>query len=227
MMNSRSTYFPDPDEADANGLLAFGGRLSPDWLLDAYTHGIFPWPTNTWRGESVLCWFSPDPRCIFEFDRFHVPRRLERTCKSGKFRVTSDRYFPNVIRACALENGRKDANWITPDLIRAFCRFHRLGHAHSVETWSGDRLVGGVYGVALGGFFAGESMFHRERDASKVALVALMRHLRRQGFSLVDIQVPTDHTLSFGAVEIPRVEYLRRLRKALRLPVEFGSVSCD
>ncbi len=223
-MDNRPVYFPEPHDADENGLLALGGRLNSEWLLDAYTHGIFPWPVVNYDGRSLLCWFSPDPRCIFEFDRFHVTRRLERTCRSGKFRVTADRDFSNVIRACAFENGRKKSNWITPELIRAFERFHRLGHAHSVETWRDDRLVGGVYGVAIGGFFAGESMFHRERDASKVALVALIRHLRRQGFALIDIQVPTEHTLSFGAVEIPRGDYLHRLQGALTLKVEFGSL---
>ncbi len=225
--HSTPRFFPKPHEADESGLLALGGQLAPEWLLDAYSHGIFPWPIVHQNGRRLLCWFSPDPRCIFEFDHFYVSRRLERTCRSGKFQVTADSAFSHVIRACAFENGRKKENWITPELIKAFDRFHRRGHAHSVETWRDGKLVGGVYGVAIGGFFAGESMFHRERDASKVALVALVRHLQRQGFALVDIQIPTEHTLRFGAVEIPREEYLHRLRAALTLPVEFGSISVN
>lgn len=214
--------------ADDQGLLGVGGSLSPDWLLDAYSHGIFPWPFENWqRKESVLGWFSVDPRCIFEFDRFHVSRRLRQTCRSGRFRITSDTDFKGVIRGCASGPGRKGQTWITPKMIAAYTEFHRLGYAHSVETWSNDRLVGGVYGVALNGLFAAESMFFRQRDASKVALVALVRHLEMRGFRLLDIQVETDHTARFGAVEISRDEYLARLDDALRQSVTFGTISPD
>jgi leucyl/phenylalanyl-tRNA--protein transferase len=188
-------------------------------------HGIFPWPVSG-RKNSILAWFSPDPRCIFEFDRFHVSRRLERTYKSGRFRITSDADFVGVIRNCAKRHGE---TWITPEMIDAYTEFHRLGFAHSVETWIGNErdgweLAGGVYGVAIGGLFAAESMFYCHRDASNVALVALMRHLKERGYQLVDIQVETEHTARFGAVEISRSEYLRRLRAALRQSVEFGTI---
>ena len=169
----------------------------------------------------MLAWFSPNPRCIFEFDQFHVSRRLERTCKSGRFHITSDTDFAGVIRSCA-EQHEQGGTWITPEMIEAFIEFHRLGYAHSVEAWVGNKLAGGVYGVAIGGLFAAESMFFSHRDASNVALVALIRHLKERGFQLVDIQVKTEHTVRFGALEIPRSEYLRRLRSALRCNGEFG-----
>jgi leucyl/phenylalanyl-tRNA--protein transferase len=212
-----SRFFIDPKQADEDGIVHIGGKLTPDWLLDAYSHGIFPWPiTNpTRREQSLLAWFSPDPRCIFEFDQFHVSRRLERTCNSGRFRITFDADFAGVIRNCA-EQHQHEGIWITPKMVKAYIRLHDLGFAHSAETWLGDELVGGVYGVAIGGLFAAESMFFRHRDASKVALVALIRHLKDWGYQLVDIQVKTEHTARFGAVEIPRSEYLRRLKYALR-----------
>jgi len=206
-----SRFFIPADQADENGLVRIGGKLTPDWLLDAYTHGIFPWPFS----HTILAWFAVNPRCIFEFDRFHVSRRLERTCKSGRFRITSDTDFAGVIRSCA-ERHEQNGIWITPEMIEAFIAFHRLGYAHSIETWSGDELAGGVYGVAIGGLFAAESMFFRHRDASNVALVALMRHLKERNYQLVDIQVKTDHTARFGAVEIPRSEYMCRLESALK-----------
>ena len=210
-------FFSHANHADENGLVHIGGKLTPDWLLDAYTHGIFPWPVSDpfRRGRSVLAWFSPDPRCILEFDRFHVSRRLEQTCKSKRFRITFDTDFSGVIRGCA-ERHKQEGTWITPEMMDAYLELHRLGYARSVETWSGNDLVGGVYGVAIGGFFAAESMFYRQRDASKVALVALMRHLKERDYQLVDIQVKTDHTARFGAIEIARSEYLRRLQSALR-----------
>ena len=204
-----SRFFINAEQAGEEGLIHIGGKLTPDWLIDAYTHGIFPWPVS----EALLAWFSPDPRCIFEFDQFHVSRRLERTCKSGRFRITFDADFTNVIRGCA---ERHDETWITSAMIRAYTTLHRLGYAHSVEAWLGNELAGGVYGIAIGGLFAAESMFFRQRDASKVALVALMRHLKDRNYQLVDIQVKTEHTARFGAVEIPRSEYLRRLQSALR-----------
>jgi leucyl/phenylalanyl-tRNA--protein transferase len=205
------------EDADASGLVHVGGKLTPDWLFDAYTHGIFPWPVidPARKNSPILAWFSVDPRCIFEFDQFHVPRRLERTCKSGRFRITFDADFAGVIRGCA-EQHEQDGVWITPEMIKAYIQLHRLGYAHSVESWYGDELAGGVYGVAIGGLFAAESMFFRRRDASKAALVALMRHLKEREYQLVDIQVKTEHTERFGAVEIPRSEYLRRLQSALR-----------
>lgn len=220
---SRSRFFPSVDNADENGLIGVGGKLTSHWLFDAYTHGIFPWPFNHYSSDKpLLGWFSPDPRCIFDFGQFHVSRRLARTCRSGRFEISFDRNFGGVIRRCALIPGRKNETWITPEMIDAYVRFHRRGYAHSVEAWRNGRLVGGVYGIAIRGFFAAESMFFLERDASKVALVALVEHLRNQGFALLDIQVETEHTARFGAVKISRKEYLNRMEKALQIDACFG-----
>jgi leucyl/phenylalanyl-tRNA--protein transferase len=204
-----------PGLADESGLVAVGGDLSPDRLLDAYRHGIFPWYDET----TPILWWSPDPRAIFELDCFHVSRRLARTIRSGRFQLTFNKDFAAVIRACA---DRPDVGtWITAEMVEAYERLHALGFAHSVEGWRGGELAGGIYGVALGGFFAGESMFTRQRDGSKVALVALVERLHERGFTLFDTQFLTDHTRRLGAIEIPRREYLRRLRDALDCPVTF------
>lgn len=218
-----SRFFPHVEEADELGLLGVGGRLTPDWLVDSYAHGIFPWPfsMSDRPHRYHLGWFSPDPRCIFEPERFRVARRLERTCRSGRFRTTLNTDFEGVIRGCAEAPGREEETWITEEMRLAYLELHRLGLAHSVETWLDDRLVGGVYGVALRGLFAAESMFYRQRDASKVALVALVRHLEKRGFRLLDIQMKTDHTARFGAIEISRDEYLKRLDEALRKRIFF------
>ncbi len=204
-----------PGLADEYGLVAVGGDLHPARLLEAYRHGIFPW----YDDETPILWWSPDPRAIFELDGIHVSRRLRRTIRSGRFTVTVNRDFAAVIRACAERPGQ--GTWITADMVEAYERLHRLGHAHSVEAWCGDVLGGGVYGVALGGFFAGESMFTRVRDGSKVALVALAERLRERGFTLFDTQFVTEHTRRLGAVEISREEYLRRLGEALAREVTF------
>lgn len=217
LVTPRPKYFPPADSADADGLLALGGELTSEWLLDAYEHGIFPWPL----GEGTLAWWSPDPRGVLELDAFHVSRRLERTRRSGRFEITVDREFEAVVQACASAQDRAWATWITPSLRRAYARLHRLGLAHSVEVWGEGRLAGGVYGVALGGFFAGESMFYDQRDASKVALAHLVERLRDRGFVLFDVQQVNPHTRSLGAVEIARSEYLRRLREAVRMNVAF------
>jgi leucyl/phenylalanyl-tRNA--protein transferase len=205
-----------PELADEVGLVAVGGDLSPARLLEAYTRGIFPWYDAT----TPILWWSPDPRAIFELDRIHVPRRLARTLRSGQFTVTVNRDFAAVIRACAVRPG--EGTWITPEMIAAYERFRDLGHAHSIEVWRGDDLAGGLYGVAIGGFFAGESMFTRIRDGSKVALVALAERLGQRGFTLFDTQFVTDHTRRLGAIEIPRREYLRRLGEALQQDVTFA-----
>jgi leucyl/phenylalanyl-tRNA--protein transferase len=207
--------FFDPELADEHGLVAVGGDLRPEFLLLAYRRGIFPWYAE---GDPV-CWWSPDPRAVFELDRFHVPRRLARTLRQGRFAVTVNRAFAAVIRGCA---DRPEGTWITADMIAAYERLHRLGHAHSVEAWAGVELAGGVYGVALGGLFAGESMFSRLRDGSKVALAHLVERLRQHGFRLFDIQMRTEHTARLGAVEIARAEYLARLREALACEVMFA-----
>jgi leucyl/phenylalanyl-tRNA--protein transferase len=218
----RSRYFPPAEEADENGIVCVGGELEPAVLLDAYQHGIFPWPM--FEDDLPMLWWSPDPRGVIEFEKFHISRRLERTIRCGKFRTTSDRDFEGVIRGCATAGDRRGSTWLTDEMIRAYLRLHTLGHAHSVEVWCGGHLAGGIYGVAMGAMFAGESMFHRVRDASKVALVALVRHVQRQGYRLFDIQQLNPHTASMGAVEIPRREYLRRLSEVTSLPVEFAKV---
>jgi leucyl/phenylalanyl-tRNA---protein transferase len=214
-----SEYFPPAEDADPEGLVCFGGQLSPEWLLDAYRHGIFPWPITNF--EAPLAWWSPDPRAVIEFDRFHVSRRLRRTCRSGKFETTRDNDFAGVIRGCAMAPSRMGQTWLTPEMIEAYIRLHRRGHAHSVEVWHQGELAGGVYGVAIGGLFAAESKFYRVRDASKVALARLVEHLGERGFTLLDIQQLTPHTARLGAVEIPRGQYLARLADAVDLPVTF------
>jgi leucyl/phenylalanyl-tRNA--protein transferase len=206
--------------SDDDGLLALGGRLTPEWLLDAYRHGIFPWPQAD--VDDPMLWWSPDPRAVLPLDRFHVPGRLARTVRGGKFTVTCDRDFAGVIGGCATASGRVGATWLTPRMIRAYIRLFELGHAHSVEAWHQQRLAGGVYGVAIGGFFAAESMFYRESEASKVALVRLVSHLQARGYRVLDIQQLTPHTARFGAIEIPRRQYLERLAEAIALPVRFG-----
>lgn len=210
-----SRFFLDPERADSDGLVAIGGDLGPPLLLDAYRRGIFPW----FDEDSPILWWSPDPRAIFELDGLHVSRRLARTVRSGRFTATVDRAFAEVIRGCAHRPG--DGVWITKDMIDAYTRLHEMGHAHCVEVWYDGLLAGGVYGVTIGGLFAGESMFTRVRDASKVALVHLMERLRQRGFQLFDVQFLNEHTARLGAIEIPRREYLTRLRKAVACDVSF------
>jgi len=207
--------FLNPEDTDADGLVGVGGDLSPRLLRHAYRHGIFPYYDET----TPILWWSPDPRAIFELDRFHVSRRLARTVRSGRFAVTWNQDFAGVIAGCA---DREEGTWITPEMIEAYLRLHKLGHAHSVEVWHEGQLAGGVYGVAVGGLFAGESMFHRVRDTSKVALVFLVERLQERGFGLFDIQFVTEHTASLGATTIPRHKYLDRLRKVVDLAVTFS-----
>jgi len=222
---SKSKFFPPAELAEPEGVVMFGGRLSPEWLLDAYAHGIFPWPI--FDGTDVVVWWSPDPRAVFCFDRFRISRRLWRTCRSGRFEVTCDRDFAGVIQGCATTGDRGHNTWLTPRLIEAYTRLHALGHAHSVEVWQDGALVGGTYGVTIGGLYAGESMFYRVRDASKVALVYLIHHLQSRGYSLFDIQQRTEHTASLGAVEISRREYLECLATAIQQEITFGTDLVD
>jgi leucyl/phenylalanyl-tRNA--protein transferase len=199
---------PDPRRAPAHGLIAAGGDLMPGTVLAAYRTGIFPWPDVDGR----LLWFSPDPRAILPLDRFHASRSLQRTRRRGHFTVTHDRDFSAVVGGCATSHG---ATWITPEMRAAYAELHRLDWAHSIEVWQSDRLVGGVYGVTVGGLFAAESMFHHASDASKVALAALVEHLAAHGFTLLDVQLLTPHLASLGAIEVSRSEYLARLAAAL------------
>lgn len=205
---------PSPELAPPHGCLAAGGDLEPGTILAAYREGIFPWPDPAGR----LLWWSPDPRAVLPLDAFHESRSLRRVRRRGLYRVTRDRACGDVIAGCA---ERSEGTWITPAMRRAYERLHAMGWVHSVEAWRGDDLVGGVYGVAIGGLFAAESKFHRATDASKIALAGLVEWLVERGFGLLDVQLPTDHLRSLGVVEIPRREYLRRLRAARSLDVTF------
>lgn len=209
--------FPDPRETPGDQPLGYGGDLAPETLLDAYAHGIFPWPD----ADGTLWWWSPDPRAVLPLDGIHVSRSLRRTLRSGRFTHTVDHAFTSVVRACA---DRPEGTWIIPAYARAFQRMHELGHAHSVEVWDAEGgLAGGVYGLALGAGFFAESMFHRVTDASKVALFHLVERLGDGGFTLLDVQLPTPHLASLGAVTITRDDYLARLTDALsRSGTTFG-----
>ena len=208
--------FPDPALAASEGLVAIGGDFSAERLLLAYRSGIFPWTVRP------ITWWSPDPRAVFELEQFHVPRRLAKLIRRQPFEITRDRAFREVMQACAQAPRGGEDTWITPEFIAAYSRLHELGHAHSVECWRAGELVGGIYGVSVGGFFAGESMFHRADEASKVALCHLVEHLRARGFALFDIQMVTPATEPFGPVEIPRDEYLKRLKAAVELNCAFS-----
>ena len=189
-------------------------RLTPDLVLAGYRAGVFPMAQD----DGEIYWFSPEPRCIFEFDHFHVPRSTRQLIQRGVFEIRVNTAFDQVIAACA---DRAEGTWISPEIMRVFGELHRQGHAHSVEAWKDDALAGGLYGVAIGGAFFGESMYFDVTGASKVALVALMERLRQRGFVLVDTQWTTSHLARFGTTEIPRRDYLRRLRAALTLPCVF------
>jgi leucyl/phenylalanyl-tRNA--protein transferase len=188
-------------------------------LVSAYASGWFPMAVEP--GE--IRWYSPDPRGIIPLDGFRISKRLARTWRSGRFTIEVNRRFEDVIRACADADRDRDdpGSWIDDEIIESYCALHQRGVAHSVETWQGGRLVGGLYGVALGGAFFGESMFHHATDASKVALIALVERLRTRGFCLLDTQWVTDHLLQFGAIEIPRRRYLHLLDAALKLDCRF------
>ena len=202
--------FPEVDQAlrDPDGLLAVGGSLSTRRLLNAYRHGIFPWYS---QGEPIL-WWSPDPRLVLFPEHLRVSRSLRKTLRRGLFRVTVDRDFRQVMRACAAPRDDGPGTWITAEMLDAYARLHDLGHAHSVEVWSDERLVGGLYGVAVGRVFFGESMFSRETDASKVALVHLVERLQAWGYHLIDCQIRTEHLIRLGAEEIPRARFVELIR---------------
>jgi leucyl/phenylalanyl-tRNA--protein transferase len=192
--------------------------LPPSLLLTAYASGWFPMAT-----EGVIRWYSPDPRGILPLDAVHIPKRLARVARQGRFRIEIDRAFGDVIRACAADDRDPDdpGTWINDEIIESYTALHELGIAHSVEAWLGDQLAGGLYGVAIRGAFFGESMFHRVTDASKVALIALVERLRARGYVLLDTQWVTPHLERFGAIEIPREDYLERLDTALKQDCSF------
>jgi len=203
--------FPPVEDAliEPNGLLAAGADLSPTRLLDAYAHGIFPW----FNDDEPVLWWSPDPRMIFLPSEIHTSRSLRRTIRSRIFRVTCDLAFSEVMRGCAAPRATQEGTWITAGMLQAYTQLARLGHAHSVEVWADGDLAGGLYGVALGRVFFGESMFSRRDDASKVAVAYLGRQLERWQFELIDCQMSTPHLASLGAREIPRAEFLGRVRR--------------
>lgn len=190
--------------------------IDPVLLVAAYRQGVFPMAVE----DGAIAWFSPDPRGVIPLETFRVPSRLARVVRRGVFTIRIDDDFERVIRACA-HRGDRDSTWISEEIVEAYVELARLGLAHSVEAWQDDQLAGGLYGVHLGGAFFGESMFHRVTDASKVALVALVDRLRARGFTLLDTQWITPHLEQFGAVEIPRAEYLRRLEDAIARPCRF------
>jgi leucyl/phenylalanyl-tRNA--protein transferase len=213
---SASDPLPDPAAARRAGLVAAGGGLSVARLREAYRKGIFPWSADP------VTWWSPDPRAVIDLSRgVRVSRRLAQKLRQGRFEVSRDRAFRQVMEACGGKRAGQNSSWISPSLTQAYVALHDAGDAHSVEVWRDGHLVGGIYGVAAGGAFAGESMFHHETDVSKIALVSLADHLRRRGFLLFDVQVANPFTRQMGAEEIPRREFLGRLRKALAADAAF------
>ena len=203
-------FFPDAEEAPADGLLMAGGDLTPERLMLGYSRGIFPW----YGEDSPILWWSPDPRCVLFTEKLHVNARLRRTLQGLPFTVTVNTCFERVIRFCAeVPRPEQDGTWIVPEMLEAYIGLHRQRHAHSVEVWEDGELVGGLYGVKLGRVFFGESMFHLRPYASKVALVFLVEQLRAQGVELLDCQQTTPHMLRFGAEEIPRKHFLKLVRR--------------
>jgi leucyl/phenylalanyl-tRNA--protein transferase len=215
----RALGFPPVSRARDDGLLAVGGTLSAERLLVAYANGIFPWPSSK---RAPIPWFCPSPRTVLVPGEIRVNRSLRRAVRRAPFTTTYDRAFPAVITACARVPRQDQGTWITPAMIEAYTQLHELGFAHSVETWHGDALVGGVYGVSLGAAFFGESMFARAPDASKIAYVACVQQLDAWNIGLIDCQVHTDHLERFGAYEVPRGRYLELLRIALDEPTRRG-----
>lgn len=215
----REPVFPDPENAEPDGLLAVGGDLSPRRLLAAYQRGIFPWFSE----KGPILWWSPDPRLVLRPEWLHLPRSLARTLRRGRYAVRADTAFAEVIAGCAAARrpGQR-GTWITREMIAAYERLHRMGFAHSFEAWEGGDLAGGLYGVSLGGAFFGESMFSERPDASKAAFAASVPWLAERGVALVDCQVRTEHLVRFGAREIPRAAFLADLRRALQRPTLQG-----
>ena len=216
---SDKLVFPPAGLAEKDGLLAIGGDLSPERLLLAYSNGIFPWFS---AGDPIL-WWSPSPRLVIFPGEFKTPRRLLRLLNRKKFSVTMDRAFRQVIRACATTDSRQEkGTWITGDMIAAYSLLHDMGYAHSVECWQDRELAGGLYGLSLGGVFFGESMFSRQPNSSKAALVSLVKKLQGWDFDLIDCQMKTAHLMQFGAREIPGPEFQALLAKSIQRPTQKG-----
>lgn len=210
--------FPDPMLADARGLVAAGGALAPEWLLTAYERGIFPW----YDEDMPPLWWSPDPRAVLDPGALHVSRSMRRFFRNTDLTLSFDRAFPDVMLACG--DDREEGTWILPEMLEAYIRLHELGHAHSIEVWRGSELVGGLYGVQRGALFAAESMFHRETNASKLALVSAVQNLFARGTLLFDVQFLTPHLESLGTYTIRRADYLSRVAAAIERPVNLSSL---
>ena len=219
-LNQHDLRFPAVDQASPEGLLAVGGDLRPERLLQAYRHGIFPW----YNDDQPILWWSPDPRAVLFPNKLHVSRSLKKSLRSHLFTVTLDTNFRHIMEQCAGPRPQypEGGTWITGDMLGAYTRLHELGHAHSVETWQDDRLVGGLYGVSLGSAFFAESMFTKVDDASKVALVKLVKQLQAWNFRLIDCQQFSPHVSRFGAEEIPRSVFITHLTQALTIPDRRG-----
>ncbi|GAB2898217.1 leucyl/phenylalanyl-tRNA--protein transferase [Microbulbifer echini] len=208
--------FPSTQSAleDPNGLLAAGGDLTPEWLLAAYRRGIFPWYSE----DQPILWWSPSPRCVVIPQDFRIGRSLRKALRRGTFTTTFDQAFERVVEGCRAPRAEEDGTWITEEMAEAYIDMYHLGHAHSVEVWRDEKLVGGLYGISIGQVFFGESMFHRETDASKVAFVHLVRQLELWGCTLIDCQVSNPHLSSLGAIEMCRKDFEHLLESGLAQP---------
>ncbi|HEU4663994.1 MAG TPA: leucyl/phenylalanyl-tRNA--protein transferase [Dokdonella sp.] len=220
-LDAQEDAFPAVERAldSPDGLLAAGGDLAPARLLTAYRRGIFPWYSD---GQPIL-WWSPSLRTVFDTAALHVPRRLARWLRTCRWSIRADTAFGDVVRACAAPRARARGTWITDEMLAAYGELHALGHAHSVEAWDGDRLVGGIYGIAIGRMFFGESMFSGATNGSKVALLALGRAMHEWGWPLLDAQVASDHLFTLGAREMPRADFCAEVAVLVRSPGRDGS----
>ena len=214
-----ASAFPDPIRGPADAPIAWGGRLAPELLLDAYAHGIFPWFDSD---RDPLCWWCPDPRAVLPPTALHISKSLAKRLRRGGYEVSADRAFAAVIDACAAPRRDRSGTWITPGMIAGYTALHRLGYAHSVEVWQGKALAGGLYGVSLGWMFFGESMFSTAPDASKVALAHLARQLAAWRFTLIDCQIMNAHLRSLGARDVPRAQFLQCVADNRRRPTRRG-----
>lgn len=219
-LDTNNLWFPDPSQAleDPDGLVAAGGDLSPERILAAYRKGIFPWFNP---GDPIL-WWSPNPRTVIFPEQLHLSKSLSKTLRKGIYRVTFDHCFEAVMRACAAPRSYADGTWISEEIIAGYCALHKRGFAHSVEVWQNNELVGGLYGIALGRVFFGESMFSHADNASKVGFAHLVRQLRHWDFQLIDCQVANDHLFSLGAIEIPREEFQQILINFTQEPAVYS-----
>ena len=217
--NQAEQPFPPVTQAltKPDGLLAIGGCLSPQRIINAYTQGIFPWYNN----DDPILWWSPDPRLVIFPEKLHLSRSLKKTLRKQTFQITFDTAFTRVIKACAAPRSDKPGTWLLPDMQLAYCRLHKEGYAHSVEAWHEGKLVGGLYGLALGKVFFGESMFCHQSNASKVAFVHLVSRLKEQNFTLIDCQVSNPYLESLGAIEIPLSEFKTLLLKSVSEDISF------